>query len=153
MHSQDVVRGHFSKMEVYASHCFIIHLPAGGLCPLVRDSEPIRLLEIPMSPSLCMLISFIFSFSVLNTAYIIFGPAASELMRGCFVSGDNISATTSMCGALSCSCADYRTVSPVSSLTCPDCVHLVSHRHCSFVTSLAICVALPTYVTNILFTY
>ena len=39
-----------------AGHCFIIHLPGGGHCLLVRDSEPIRLLEIPMSPSLYMLI-------------------------------------------------------------------------------------------------
>ena len=28
-------------------HCFIIHLPGGGQCPLVGDSEPIRLLEMP----------------------------------------------------------------------------------------------------------
>ena len=35
-----------------AGHCFIIHLPGGGHCPLVRDSEPIRLLEIPISLSL-----------------------------------------------------------------------------------------------------
>ena len=39
-----------------AGHCFIIHLPGGGQWPLVRDSEPIRLLEIPTSPSLYMLI-------------------------------------------------------------------------------------------------
>ena len=42
-----------------AGHCFITHLPGGGQCPLVRDSEPIRLLVIPTSPSLYMLISFI----------------------------------------------------------------------------------------------
>ena len=42
-----------------ASHCFIIHLPGGGQCPLVRDCEPIRLLEIPTSPSLYMLITII----------------------------------------------------------------------------------------------
>ena len=47
--------GHFSKTGVYAGHCFIIHLPGGGHCPLVRDSEPIRLLEIPTSPSFYML--------------------------------------------------------------------------------------------------
>ena len=34
-------------------------LPVGGQCPLVRDSEPIRLLEIPTSPSLYMLIYYI----------------------------------------------------------------------------------------------
>ena len=34
-----------------AGHCFIIHLPGGGRCPLVRDSEPIRLFVIPTSPS------------------------------------------------------------------------------------------------------
>ena len=39
-----------------AGYCFIIHLPGGAQCPLVRDSEPIRLLEIPTSPSLYMLI-------------------------------------------------------------------------------------------------
>ena len=38
-----------------ASHCFIIHLIGGGQCLLVRDSEPIKLLEIPTSPSLYML--------------------------------------------------------------------------------------------------
>ena len=27
LHSQDVVLGHFGKTEVYAGHCFIIHLP------------------------------------------------------------------------------------------------------------------------------
>ena len=32
-----------------AGHCFIIHLPGGGQCPLVRDSKPIGLLEIPTS--------------------------------------------------------------------------------------------------------
>ena len=42
-----------------AGHCFIIHLSGGGQCPLVRDSEPIRLLEIPTSPSLYMLILYI----------------------------------------------------------------------------------------------
>ena len=47
-----------------AGHCFIIHLPGGGQCPLVRDSEPIRLLEIPTSPSLYMLIAFICNFSI-----------------------------------------------------------------------------------------
>ena len=41
-----------AKRGVYAGHCFIIHLPGGGQCPLVRDSEPIRLLVIPTSPSL-----------------------------------------------------------------------------------------------------
>ena len=45
-----------------AGHCFIIHLPGGGQCPLVRDSEPIRLLEIPTSPSLYMLILFVNTF-------------------------------------------------------------------------------------------
>ena len=40
-------------------HCFIIHLPEGGQCPLVRDSEPITLLVIPTSPSLYMLIQII----------------------------------------------------------------------------------------------
>ena len=44
-----------TKRELYAGHCFIIHLPGDGHCPLVRDSEPIRLLEIP-SLSLYMLI-------------------------------------------------------------------------------------------------
>ena len=39
-----------------ARHCFIIHLLGGGHCPLVRDSEPIILLETPTSPSLYMLI-------------------------------------------------------------------------------------------------
>ena len=39
-----------------AGHCFIIHLPGGGQCSLVKDSEPIRLLEIPTSPSSYMLI-------------------------------------------------------------------------------------------------
>ena len=52
LHSQDVVLGHFAKMGVYAGHCFIIHLPGGGHCPLARDSEPIRLLEIPTSSNL-----------------------------------------------------------------------------------------------------
>ena len=38
-----------------ASHCFIIHLIGGGQCLLVRDSEPIKLIEIPTSLSLYML--------------------------------------------------------------------------------------------------
>ena len=45
LHSQDVILGHFSQTRVYAGHCFIIHLPGGGQCPLVRDSEPIRSLQ------------------------------------------------------------------------------------------------------------
>ena len=56
LHSQDVVLGHFGKTGVYAVHRFIIHLPGGGHCPLVRESEAIRLLEIPTSLSLYMLI-------------------------------------------------------------------------------------------------
>ena len=56
---KDVVLGHLSKTGVYAGHCFIIHLPGGGQCPLVRDSEPIKLLEIPTSPSLYILINVI----------------------------------------------------------------------------------------------
>ena len=59
LHSKDVVLGHFGKTGVYAGHCFIIQLPGGGQCPLVRDSEPIKLLEIPTSPSLYMLINII----------------------------------------------------------------------------------------------
>ena len=59
LHLQDVIRSHFDKTGVYASHCFIIHLPGGGQRPLVRDSEPIRLLKIPTSPSLYMLILYI----------------------------------------------------------------------------------------------
>ena len=59
LHSQDVVLGHFGKTGVYAGHCFIIHLPVGGQWLLVRDSEPIRLLEITTSPSLYMLIKSI----------------------------------------------------------------------------------------------
>ena len=60
LHSQDVVLGHFGKMGVYADH-YIVSLSTSrevdnDLCPLVRDSEPIRLLEIPTSPSLYMLI-------------------------------------------------------------------------------------------------
>ena len=42
-----------------AGLCFIIHLPGVGQCPSVRDSEPIRLLVIPTSPSLYMLITII----------------------------------------------------------------------------------------------
>ena len=42
-----------------ADYCFIIHFPGGGQCPLVRDSEPIRLLEIPTSPSYYMPMQFI----------------------------------------------------------------------------------------------
>ena len=53
------VLSHFGKTGVYAGHCFIIHLLGGGQCPLVRDSESIRLLEMPTSPSLYMLIIII----------------------------------------------------------------------------------------------
>ena len=55
LHLQDVVLGHLGKTGVHAGHCFIIHIPGGRQCPLVRDSKPIRLLEIPMSPNLYML--------------------------------------------------------------------------------------------------
>ena len=51
LHSQDVVLGNFGKTGVYAGHFFIIG-PGRGHCPLARDSEPIRLLEIPMLPRL-----------------------------------------------------------------------------------------------------
>ena len=47
----------FGKTGVYAGHCFTIHLPEGGQCPLVRDSEPIRLHEIPTSLISYMLIN------------------------------------------------------------------------------------------------
>ena len=56
-------RSSFSATQqtgAYSVHCFIVRLPVGGHCPLVRDSEPIRLLEIPTSPSFYMLIGFIF---------------------------------------------------------------------------------------------
>ena len=52
-----------------AGHCFIIYLPGSGQCPLVRDSEPIRLLIIPTSPSLYMLIYFMIAIMVLNKRY------------------------------------------------------------------------------------
>ena len=64
-YSQDVVHGQFDKTGVYAGHCFIIHLPGGGQCPLVRDSEPIRLLEMPTSPSLYMLIYYIILYYII----------------------------------------------------------------------------------------
>ena len=48
-----------SRLLGLSSHCFIIHLPGGGHCLLLGDSEPIRLLEIPTSPSLYMLITYI----------------------------------------------------------------------------------------------
>ena len=56
-----VPRGQSSRTGTSVSYLKvpIIHLPGGGQCPLVRDSEPIRLLEIPTSPSLYMLISII----------------------------------------------------------------------------------------------
>ena len=57
--------GHFGKTGVYAGHCFIIHLPGGGQCPLVRDSEPIRLFEIPTSPSLYMLLYYIILYYII----------------------------------------------------------------------------------------
>ena len=43
------------RESVYDGHCVIIYLPGGGHCPLARDSEPIRLLEMPTSPSLYMI--------------------------------------------------------------------------------------------------
>ena len=55
-----------------AGHCFIIHLPGGGQCPLVRDSEPIRLLEIPMSPNLYMPIDYIVTIHELTGMHICF---------------------------------------------------------------------------------
>ena len=61
LHLQNVVLGHFGKTGVHACHCFIIHLPGGGHCPLVRDSEPVRLLDIQTSPSLYMLIAFTYT--------------------------------------------------------------------------------------------
>ena len=58
LRSQDVVLGHFDKTGVYARHIVSLFTsreePGSGHSPLVRDSEPIRLLEIPMSPSLYM---------------------------------------------------------------------------------------------------
>ena len=48
---------HFDKTCVYSGHCFNIHLLGGGHCPLVRDSKPVRVLEMPMSPTLYMLIN------------------------------------------------------------------------------------------------
>ena len=47
-------------------HCFIIHLPGGRHCPLIRDSEPIRLLATPTSPSLYMLIIIIIVIIILG---------------------------------------------------------------------------------------
>ena len=64
MHSQDVLN-HYGKTEVNVGNCFIIHLAGGGHCPLFRDSEPIRLLEIPMLSSLYKLIIIIIIFIVI----------------------------------------------------------------------------------------
>ena len=52
---------YYCKTGVSAGQCFtfipqIIHLPRGGHCPLFRDSEPIRFLEMLTSLSLYMLI-------------------------------------------------------------------------------------------------
>ena len=57
----------------------------------------------------------------------IHGPAASQLMRALCACCDNMSATPSVWCASSSSCPEYRVISSVFSLTCPDCVHLVSH--------------------------
>ena len=57
----------------------------------------------------------------------ILGPAVSQLRRAICASCDNMSATPSLRCAFSSSCPEYRIISPVFSLTCPDCVHLVSH--------------------------
>ena len=46
-----------AKREFNRPYCSIIHLPGGGHCPLARDSEPIRLLKIPTSLSLYMIIT------------------------------------------------------------------------------------------------
>ena len=69
-YSQDVVHGQFDKTGVYAGHCFIIHLPGGGQCPLV--SEPIRLLEMRTSPSLYMLIYYIILYYIVLYCIILY---------------------------------------------------------------------------------
>ena len=63
-HSQDVVSRFLRQNGVYAGHCFIIHLLGCGQCPLVRDSEPIRLLEIPTSLCLYRLIYILLQVSL-----------------------------------------------------------------------------------------
>ena len=68
------------KTGVYAGHCFIIHLPGGGHCPIARDSEPVRLLETPTSPSFYMLI-LIIHYSVLKLHIIIIIPASKRSER------------------------------------------------------------------------
>ena len=48
-----------SEKRAFTPALFHYPLPGGGQRPLVRDSEPIILLEIPTSPSLYMLIIII----------------------------------------------------------------------------------------------
>ena len=53
---------HFRKTGVCVGQRFtlqIIRIPGGGHCPFARDSEPIRLLEIPTSPSYMLIRLFI----------------------------------------------------------------------------------------------
>ena len=61
LHLQNVVPGHFGKTGVHAAIVSLSTSPGGGHCPLVRDSEPVRLLDIQTSPSLYMLIAFTYT--------------------------------------------------------------------------------------------
>ena len=57
----------------------------------------------------------------------LFGHAVSHLVRALCASFDNMSATPCAWCASSSSCPENRIMSHVFSLTCPDCIHLVSH--------------------------
>ena len=65
-------------------------------------------------------------FLVVKDAVIILEPCASYPIRAFCAVLESMIATPSVCAALSSSCPEYNKSSPLASLFCPACSHLVS---------------------------
>ena len=80
-------------------------------------------------------------FLVVNLAVMMRELTGSQPMSAACASGANIRATPSVWGAPSSMCPEYSSCSPAESLSCPDCIHLVSHSPSTLILYLFISLA------------
>ena len=80
-------------------------------------------------------------FLVVNLAVMMQELTGSQPISAACASGANIRATPSLWGAPSSMCPEYNSCSPDESLSCPDCIHLVSHSPSTLILYLFISLA------------
>ena len=102
-----------------------------------------------------MMFSLMSFFLVVNLAVMMLELTGSQPMSAACASGANIRATPSVWGAPSSMCPEYSSCSPDESLSCPDCIHLVSHSPSTLILylfiSLATCTVFPVSYIVLMF--